>query len=119
MDEYGGLCGLITIEDLLEEIVGDIEDEYDLEQDPVISLQENGIYVADAKSPLEDVEEKEPASACLRMIGKKKKAASIPSAVMSFSWRKRIPGHGEIINGPLTGSDLKFWNRIPTASRKS
>ncbi len=119
MDEYGGLCGLITIEDLLEEIVGDIEDEYDLEQDPVISLQENGIYVADAKSPLEDVEEKEPASACLRMIGKKKKAASIPSAVMRLSaGAKEFRDTAKSLTA-LPESDLKFWKRIPTASRKS
>src|SRR5574344_1959238 len=49
IDEYGGVDGLVTIEDLLEEIVGDIEDEYDFEEQHVIMLQDEGIIIADAR----------------------------------------------------------------------
>ena len=52
VDEYGGIDGLVTIEDLLEEIVGDIEDEYDFDENHVISKQENGDIIADAKASL-------------------------------------------------------------------
>ncbi len=56
VDEYGGTSGLITIEDLLEEIVGDIQDEYDLEV-PWIQPQEDGTLLADARANVEELEE--------------------------------------------------------------
>ena len=56
VDEYGGTSGLITIEDLLEEIVGDIQDEYDLEEDWT-QPQEDGSLVVDARTNVEDLEE--------------------------------------------------------------
>ncbi|MDT8440412.1 MAG: hemolysin family protein [Desulfuromonadales bacterium] len=56
VDEYGGTSGLITIEDLLEEIVGDIQDEYDLEED-WIQPQEDGTLLVDARTNVEDLEE--------------------------------------------------------------
>ena len=55
IDEYGGVDGLVTIEDLLEEIVGDIEDEYDFEEQHVIMLQDEGIIIADARAELEEL----------------------------------------------------------------
>lgn len=56
IDEYGGTSGLITIEDLLEEIVGDIQDEYDTEEE-LLQLQEDGSVVVDAMLPIEEFEE--------------------------------------------------------------
>ncbi len=56
VDEYGGTSGLITIEDLLEEIVGDIQDEYDLEV-PSVQPQEDGTLLVDAKAKVEELEE--------------------------------------------------------------
>ncbi len=53
IDEYGGTDGLVSIEDLIEEIVGDIEDEHDEDASP-IRRDENGAYVADARLDLED-----------------------------------------------------------------
>ncbi len=55
-DEYGGTAGLVTIEDILEEIVGEIQDEYDTEQ-PLFELVEPSVLLADGRLPIEDVEE--------------------------------------------------------------
>ncbi len=56
IDEYGGTSGLITIEDLLEQIVGDIQDEYDIEEE-LIQLQPDGTTVLDARLPIEEFEQ--------------------------------------------------------------
>jgi len=53
VDEYGGTSGLVTMEDILEEIVGDISDEYD-EELPFYSMATDGSYIFEGKTPLED-----------------------------------------------------------------
>ncbi|CAH2031826.1 Magnesium and cobalt efflux protein CorC [Trichlorobacter ammonificans] len=57
IDEYGGTSGLVTIEDLLEQIVGDIQDEYDVEQE-LYSVEPDGALTADARLPVEELEER-------------------------------------------------------------
>ncbi len=56
VDEYGCTAGLVTIEDVLEEIVGDIQDEYDSEQPP-FQVSPDGAIITDAKADLDDLEE--------------------------------------------------------------
>ena len=59
IDEFGGVDGLVTIEDLVEQIVGDIEDEHDSEELAQWSEEAPGVYVIDARADIRDFEEAE------------------------------------------------------------
>ncbi len=57
VDEYGGTEGLVTVEDIMEEIIGEIQDEHD-EEEPLLVEEKAGIYLVDGKINIEDLSEK-------------------------------------------------------------
>lgn len=116
VDDYGGVCGLLTIEDLLEEIVGEIEDEYDLEEQYIINLQENGLYVADAKAYLEDVEE--ITGICFDNDNEEEERTVDTLGGYVFELAQRIPSRGEIIEDKILGLKFKIIDVDPSRIKK-
>lgn len=95
IDEYGGTDGLITIEDLVEEIVGEIEDEHDDDADiPTIEKISPKIYHADARLPMEDLE----ALLKVDFLSDDRDEDVVTLGGLVFSLAGRIPIRGEIIN---------------------
>jgi hemolysin (HlyC) family protein len=57
LDEYGNVAGLVTIEDVLEQIVGDIEDEYDIDEEDYIKQMNDDLYIVKASTPIAEFNE--------------------------------------------------------------
>jgi CBS domain containing-hemolysin-like protein len=88
IDEYGGTSGLVTIEDLLEQIVGDIQDEYDLEEER-LTVEPDGSIVADGRLPVEEIEEH------FKVVVERDKFETVGGLV--FHLTGRIPCAGEVV----------------------
>lgn len=106
VDDYGGIDGLVTIEDLLEEIVGDIEDEYDHDEDPVICRQQNGTVVADGKAELEEIQESCGVDLTEGLDETAVDGVDTLNALI-IHLIQRVPAAGEFVNG-LNGVRFKI-----------
>ena len=115
VDEYGGIDGLVTIEDLLEEIVGDIEDEYDFEEQHVIMLQEEGLIIADARAELEEIKEATGLDLCSEINCDELEIDTLGGYV--FHLAQRIPNRGEVIEG-LNGIKFRILEVDPRRIKK-
>jgi magnesium and cobalt transporter len=96
VDEFGGIDGLVTIEDLIEEIVGEIEDEHDVPETPTLIERPDGTIIADARIPIAAVEEQHGIS--LRPEGDDDTVETLGGLV--FTLAGRVPKRGEIITHP-------------------
>jgi CBS domain containing-hemolysin-like protein len=98
VDEYGGTDGLVSIEDLVEMIVGDIADEHDDAERAMIEKSEDGLsYIADAKAPLEEIESALGVSFALEDAAVD--VDTIGGLIVTLA--QRVPARGELIKGVM------------------
>ena len=96
VDEYGGTDGLVSIEDLVEEIVGEIEDEHDVNGQPLIVSDRKGGYVAAARAPIEELEH----LLKVELMPSKRDEAADTLGGLVFSLVGRVPARGELVPHP-------------------
>jgi magnesium and cobalt transporter len=101
VDEYGGIDGLVTIEDLVETIVGEIDDEHDDEEMPMVTERPDGTLDLNARLPVEDFEKRMGP-----VLSEDERDADIDTVGgLVFTLAGRVPAKGEVISHP---SGLEF-----------
>ena len=101
VDEYGGIDGLVTIEDLVETITGDIADEHDEEDSPLITERPDGTLDIDARLPIEAFEKRVGA-----VLSEDEREADIDTiGGLIFTLAGRVPARGEVVTH---GSGMEF-----------
>jgi CBS domain containing-hemolysin-like protein len=120
VDEYGGTDGLVTIEDIVEQIVGEIDDEHDSDEPPSIVRQPDNSFIADARASLDDVRS---------VIGEEFVTGEAGEEVQTLGGYLvrhvgRLPVRGEVISGPgnfeveVLDADPRRVKRLRIATRK-
>ncbi|MEF3365501.1 hemolysin family protein [Methylocystis sp. 9N] len=109
IDEYGGTDGLVTIEDIMEMIVGDIEDEHDVVDEPGVVELDNGDYFVDGRADLDEVTQR---------LGVDFRLEDTPAEVTTLgglvAWLAgRVPMRGEIIPTPAEGYEFEIVDADP------
>jgi CBS domain containing-hemolysin-like protein len=95
VDEHGGVDGLVTIEDLVEEIVGEIEDEHDRGDEPTLVKRSDGSLDADARATLEALEE-----ITGPVVTEEERADIDTLGGLVFSLAGHVPIRGELVSHP-------------------
>jgi CBS domain containing-hemolysin-like protein len=114
VDEYGGTDGLVSIEDLVEEIVGDISDEHDDNDASMIRKVDAGLFSADARAPVEQLEE----LLGVDLLPDEQDEDVDTLGGLVFSMLGRVPVRGELIKHPrgiefeVTSADLRRIKRL-------
>ena len=96
IDEYGGTDGIVSMEDVVEEVFGEIEDEHDEDETPAVVRQPDGSFLADARAQLEDV---------VITVGPEFEIGDVTDEVDTLAGyvmtrAGRLPSRGEVVQGP-------------------
>jgi len=120
VDEYGGTDGLVSIEDIVEQIVGEIDDEHDSDEPPAIVRQPDNSFIADGRASLDDARS---------VIGEEFVTGDAGEGIETLggylvSHVGRLPVRGEVISGPgnfeveVLDADPRRVKRLRIAARK-
>jgi CBS domain containing-hemolysin-like protein len=107
VDEYGGIDGLVTIEDLIEQIVGEIEDEFDVHEGPKLFAEAEGILRADARATIEEFE-----GMVGPVVSDEEREEIDTLGGLVFSLAGRVPSRGELIVHP-SGVEFEVLDADP------
>src|SRR3979409_2395280 len=120
VDEYGGTDGLVSIEDIVEQIVGEIDDEHDSDEPPSIVRQADNSFIADARARLDDVRFVIGADFVTRERGEE--VETLGGYLVTHVGR--LPVRGEVISGPgnfeieVLDADPRRVKRLRIGTRK-
>jgi CBS domain containing-hemolysin-like protein len=113
VDEYGGTDGLVSIEDLVEEVVGEIADEHDVEEAPLIRSDPRLGLIADARLPIEDLEK----YLGIELVSGEQEEDIDTLGGLVFALAGRIPGLGERVPHP-SGVQFEVLEADPRRIKK-
>ena len=112
VDEFGGTDGLLTIEDLVEEIVGEIEDEHDVAQTPTVARRVDGTIDVNGRTPIELLEEE-----IGKVLSEDERREIDTVGGLIFSLLGRIPERGEVVRHP-SGVEFEILDVDPRRIRR-
>jgi magnesium and cobalt transporter len=110
IDEYGGVDGLVTIEDLIEQVIGEIEDEHDVAEGQFWTEEKPGQYVALAKTPLSEFEAEIGQSLTEHEEVDEEDIDTLGGLVFMLSGR--VPTRGEVVQHP-DGPEFEVMDADP------
>lgn len=113
VDEFGGTEGLVTIEDVVEEIVGEIEDEHDVAEEAMIREDPRLGLVADARTPIEDLAR----HLGVELVTPEQEEDIDTIGGLVFSLAGRIPARGELVRHP-SGIEFEVLDADPRRIKK-
>jgi CBS domain containing-hemolysin-like protein len=112
VDEFGGVDGLVTIEDLVEEIVGDIDDEYDVDAEPTLTKRPDGSLDADARVSLEHFE-----TVVGEILAPEERGEIDTLGGLVIDLLGRVPIRGELVKHP-SGMEIEVLEADPRRVRR-
>jgi magnesium and cobalt transporter len=108
IDEYGGVDGLVTIEDLIEQVIGEIEDEHDIDDEALWSEEKPGCFAVAARAPIDAFEE----ATGLKLVEADEDEEIDTLGGLVFMLAGRVPARGEVIAHP-SGAQIEVIDADP------